>query len=90
MAAKLHILKAGAEWCRPCVIMDAYIQQVVDSFNGDVELEKFDTGEDAARATELKIMAIPVLIFSKEGKEVHRVVGVLGKDALKEAISKLL
>lgn len=90
MSAKLSIVKFGAEWCMPCKVMDKYFDKVVNSFNGEVEYEKVDTAEEPQKAVDAKINAIPVLVFNKDGKEIHRVVGLLSETKLQEKIQELL
>jgi len=90
MSAKMSIVKFGAEWCMPCKVMDKYFANVVESFNGDVSYEKVDTAEEPQKALDAKINAIPVLIFYKGGKEIHRALGLLSESKLREKIQELL
>lgn len=87
---KVHIVKVGAAWCQPCVVMDKYFDKVVSSFGEAVTAEKIDTSEEVDKASKLNVTAIPALVFFKNGTEVTRSIGVLSESNLTKKIQGIL
>lgn len=78
-----------AAWCGPCRIMNPIIEQMAADFEGKVKIAKINVDENDALALKYNVMAIPSLMFFKQGKQVDMVAGVMSKEALAEKLNAL-
>lgn len=78
-----HIEKYGAEWCGPCRIVDATLDQITD-----IDIIRYDVDEYEDLAAEKKIRNIPVLIFYDGDNEVDRLVGAVSLETINKVIEK--
>lgn len=65
------------------------MEQVAGEFAGSVKVVKANLQETFDAASELGVMAIPTLVFYKDGAEVTRLVGAVPKDKIVGAIAKI-
>ena len=79
-----------ADWCGPCKSIAPVIEKLAVEYSGKAGIFKINTDNAQSLATSLGIRGIPTLIFFKNGKEAHRVVGLVGEDVLKAELNKLL
>ncbi len=84
------IVDFWAEWCMPCKMISAVIDELAKEFSGKVKICKLNVDENTGLATDLTVMNIPTLIFFKDGKEAGRVVGVASKRDLVRRIEEIL
>ena len=59
-------------------------------FEGKVKVVSADLSESVDTAGGLGIMAIPQLIFYKDGKEVHRIMGAVPETKIVDALKEYL
>lgn len=78
-----HIEKYGAEWCGPCRVVDAALDQITD-----IDVIRYDVDEYEDLAAEKKIRNIPVLIFCDGDNEVDRLVGAVSLETINKVIEK--
>lgn len=78
-----HIEKYGAEWCGPCRVVDATLDQITD-----IDILRYDVDEYEDLAAEKKIRNIPVLIFYDGDNEVDRLVGAVSLETINKVIEK--
>lgn len=78
-----HIEKFGAEWCGPCRVVDATLDQITD-----IDIIRYDVDEYENLAAEKKIRNIPVLIFYDGDNEVDRLVGAVSLETINKVIEK--
>ena len=91
-----EVLKSGtpvlvdfwAEWCGPCRMIAPTIEAVADDFGDSASVVKLNVDDSPATASAYGIKGIPTLIVFKGGKEVERVVGAAGKQAISRIIEK--
>lgn len=75
-----------AEWCEPCKAMEPFLQEVANDYVEQLKLVKVDI-EDCPNVTSTyKVLTIPTLIVFKNGQEVERLNGTLGKEDVLEKI----
>jgi len=77
-----------AEWCGPCRMIAPTIEAVADDFGDSASVVKLNVDDNPATAGAYGIKGIPTLIVFKGGKEVERVVGAAGKQAISRIIEK--
>ncbi|HOI89715.1 MAG TPA: thioredoxin [Candidatus Rifleibacterium sp.] len=80
-----------APWCGPCRMMGPIIDNLAGKFAGKVKIAKLNVDDAADIAASFNVSTIPTLIFFKNGKAVHTLVGVTPEPELENQInSKLL
>ncbi len=79
-----------ASWCGPCMALGPVIEELATEFDGRAVIGKLSTEENSETPAKYGVMAIPTVIFFKDGKEVERVVGVKPKEELSSIIEGLL
>ncbi|MFA5570252.1 MAG: thioredoxin [Sphaerochaetaceae bacterium] len=71
-----------AAWCAPCRIQGEILDSFVKSVSSDkAKICKVDVDSEQALAQDFQIMSIPTMISFKDGKPLHKRVGV-GNDAI--------
>jgi thioredoxin 1 len=87
---KLNVLDFWAEWCGPCKALGPTIDALATEYEGRVNIGKVNTDENAELSVKFGITSIPCVIFIKDGKVVHKQVGVVPKAALESKIVSLM
>lgn len=84
------IVDFRADWCYPCRMLEPVIEEIAREYEGRVKVVKVDiSGEGASDlASRYGVMSIPTLLFVKGGKVVERIVGVVPKEEIEEAIKR--
>ena len=80
----------SAGWCPPCQQMEPLVEELEKEFAGKVSFKKIDVDNDPAEAAEFKVMSVPTFVLLKDGVEVDRKVGTLGKKAFREWVNQHL
>jgi thioredoxin 1 len=71
-----------ASWCMPCKLMVPTLNELADQMDGKVMIGKVNIDESKATAAKFGVRSIPTMILFRNGKEIHRFVGVKSKDYL--------
>jgi len=82
------IVDCWAPWCGPCRAMTPTIDELATAMKGKVVFAKLNTDDSQDTAMKLQIMAIPTLLFYKDGKLVERSTGLQNKKGLEALIKK--
>jgi thioredoxin 1 len=77
-----------ADWCGPCKMQAPILKQVSEEMSDKARIIKIDVDKNPAVAAQFEVRGVPTLIMFKNGKAVWRQSGVVGKDQLKQVISK--
>jgi len=75
-----------AAWCGPCKTIGPKIEELSVELEGKAKVCKINVDEEMALAQQFSVMSIPTMVVFKGGKEVHRVVGVRGKEELRSLL----
>lgn len=90
IAAGVTLVDFYADWCGPCRMIAPIVEELSNELQGQAKIAKLDI-ENAQKVTSsFGVTSIPTLILFKDGKEVKRIVGLRGKDDLKEMINQAL
>ncbi|HYH83977.1 MAG TPA: thioredoxin [Pyrinomonadaceae bacterium] len=77
-----------AEWCPPCRMLAPTFEELAERYAGGVKFVKLNVDENSSVPQRFGIKGIPTMIFFDGGREVERVVGATGKDALARIVDK--
>lgn len=78
----LIVIDFWAEWCGPCKKMSPIVDELAEEYDGVVDVRKCDVEENVEVAAKFGIMAIPTIVFVKDGKEIARKSGTVKKEQL--------
>ncbi len=78
----------GSEWCPPCQMLKPIYKELSEEVDG-VKFCSVDTQSNPELAQGHNITGIPCIIAFKDGQEIDRIVGLMPKDQLKQAIEEI-
>lgn len=79
-----------ASWCGPCLMAGPVIEELAKEYKGKIKVGKLNVDENPKIAEKYGILSIPTVIIFKEGKEIKRQVGFVGKEGYKKLIEEIL
>jgi len=69
------LLSFSANWCEPCKWAEPVIHDVVEHFDGKLELRKIDIDTEPAIAREHHILSVPTFVLMNGDVEMWRMNG---------------
>lgn len=75
------------EHCGPCRMLKPVLVALAESMGNSVKIVTVDVAVNERLVNDYRISAVPTLIVFKEGKELHRMVGLKDMKYLKEALA---
>ena len=84
------IVDFWAEWCMPCRMVSPIVEKISNEYEERIKVGKLNVDENPSIATRYRIMAIPAVLFFKNGDLVDQVVGAVPKRVLEEKVKKVL
>jgi thioredoxin 1 len=82
------VVDCWAEWCAPCRMIAPVIEEMARKYAGKVAFGKLNVDDNMRIASQYGIMAIPTLLFFKNGKEVDRIIGAVPKGQIEAKINQ--
>jgi thioredoxin 1 len=79
-----------AEWCGPCKMVAPILDEIAEEKSGSMRLAKLNIDDNIRTAQRFGVMSIPTMILFKNGEEVRRIVGAMGKSKLAAEIEEYL
>jgi thioredoxin 1 len=79
-----------ADWCGPCKMIAPILEEVANDYAGRLTVVKVDVDNAQNVAAQYGIQSIPTLMFFRDGKPAHKIVGALAKPALRAQVEKVL
>jgi thioredoxin 1 len=77
-----------ASWCMPCKLMVPVLNELAEETGNKVTIAKLNVDEAKNTAAKFNVRSIPTMILFRNGKEVHRFVGVKTKDYLLKELDR--
>ncbi len=82
-----YILDFYSERCATCKAVESIMNKLMKEY-GDVKLVKIDVRKNRALAKKFGVIALPVLVFIKDGVEIDRIKGARTEKELREFIER--
>jgi len=79
-----------APWCGPCAAFAPTFNEVAEDMKDKATFGKVNVDETPDLAQEFGVMSIPTLLILKNGKEVARSTGAMGKEEFTKYVSEQL
>lgn len=79
-----------ADWCGPCKALAPVLEELAKEYDGEIYIYKIDTEAELELSALFGIRSIPSLLFIPMNGTPQMAQGALPKNALKEAIDKVL
>ncbi len=79
-----------APWCGPCRMLGPIVEELATEYAGRAKVGKINVDANPTIAAQYKINAIPALFIIKNGKEIDKAVGSVGKAALQDKLDAAL
>jgi thioredoxin 2 len=84
------VVDLWAPWCGPCRRVAPIIDAVAAEMAGRMRFAKLNVDDCPHTAARLGVASIPTLLVYKDGREVHRMVGVRDKAELLERLGRFV
>ena len=86
----LTVVDFWAPWCGPCQMIAPALEALDQEYSDKIRIAKVNVDESHKVATQYGIMAIPTIVFFKNGEIVDQATGVLSKQQLKKKVEENL
>ncbi len=88
--SKLIVIDFFASWCGPCQMTAPIMEELARQYKKDVVIVKIDVDLSPKSVAEYGITSMPTLVVIKDGQEIERASGFLGKAGFENLITKNL
>lgn len=84
------IIDFWAPWCGPCQQLAPLLEQIVNEFQGKVQLAKINIDEQQGLAAAFRVQSIPTVVAFLNGQPVDHFQGILPEESLREWMAQLV
>lgn len=77
-----------APWCGPCRMAEPVIEELAEEYKDKAVIYKLNVDENQEVPGKFGVMSIPTTIMFKNGEEVGRQIGFVGKQGFEDLIKK--
>lgn len=82
------VLDCWADWCGPCRMLAPTIDKLAHDYSGKVTFAKMDCDKNQNLVQQFKIMAIPTILFFKNGEVVDQIVGLVAREEIESVMKR--
>lgn len=79
-----------APWCGPCIEIKPFLDKLALDYSGRLLVVRIDTDQNPQVATDYGVLGIPTLLFFQDGGLIHRQIGYLSEEMLRELINRFI
>ena len=79
-----------APWCGPCKAIGPVVEELAGTFGDKIKFAKCNVDNNPVTPGKFGIKAIPTIILFNKGDVVEQITGMVAKNKLEEAITKVL
>jgi thioredoxin 1 len=79
-----------AKWCPPCGPMARVLAELAPEFRGQLVIGTLDADENPVATMTHRVLAMPTLLFVKDGVVTSSIVGARPKSVLRAALTSLV
>lgn len=79
-----------APWCGPCKMVHSEVRQAAARFGDAVSVVQVNVDTHRAIAEKYEIMAVPTLLFFKDGKPLKRIIGYASQAEISEFLATIV
>jgi thioredoxin 1 len=80
----------SATWCGPCKKLEPVVHEVAGEYDGRLKVVKVDVDKAPGAAARFAVMAVPTLIWLRDGQVRDQVTGIVSKRTITEKVDKIL
>ncbi len=84
------IVDFWAPWCMPCKSVAPVLEKLAKEHSGKLLVAKVNTDENPEWAMKYGVQGIPTMLFVANGKIVHRQVGALPENMLRDIFTQFI
>ena len=84
------VIDFWAPWCGPCQQLAPMLENVINEFQGKVQLAKINIDEQQGLAAAFRVQSIPTVVAFLNGQPVDHFQGILPEDSLREWVTQLV
>ncbi len=82
------VVDCWADWCGPCRMLSPLVDKLAREYEGKVTFGKINTDQNQRIVQQYRIMAIPTLLFFKDGELVDQSIGLVPREEIEAIIRK--
>jgi thioredoxin 1 len=79
-----------AEWCGPCRMVGPVVEELANTYKGQVKIAKMDVDKNRQTPARFGIRNIPTLMLFKGGAVAQTIIGAQPKNYIEGELKKLL
>lgn len=77
-----------ADWCGPCKTQDSILEELIESYGDEFELEKVDVDQERDLANQYQVRSLPTLVVENDDGIVDRFIGVTQREDIEAALAE--
>ena len=85
---KIVLIEFWAPWCTPCEIIRPLLIELANEYQEKLKVCRVNIEDHPSLADRFEIRGVPYLLLFKEGKVLHKLVGLISKSQLIEVIEE--
>lgn len=84
----LVLVDFWAPWCEPCKMVRSEIKRAAESTKNYASVVKVDVDKFPDLAERYEVMAVPTLLFFKDGQDVKRIIGYVTQGEIEKTLQE--